>query len=86
MRCSEILFLIKTKGVQIDLNFSDEPPDIIREEIDYDRDGVPDFSISFDTVYNKADLTPYSSNVAAIAEEGVMVYKDSRSVRVVLRR
>jgi len=72
--------------VQIDLNFSDEPPDIIREEIDYDRDGVPDFNISFDTVYNTADLTPYNSNVVTIAEEGVMVYRDSRSVRVVLRR
>lgn len=75
-----------TGFVQVDWSFEGRQPEVINEEIDYDADGRPDFWISVDTGNNDAVIKPYSRNVITILEEKVMVYKDSRSVRVVLKK
>lgn len=81
-----LIFNKNTGFVQIDLDFKDEPPEAINAEIDYDRDGNPDFNISLNTIDNTAVLKPYGSNAISISEEGVLVNKNSRSLRVVLKK
>jgi hypothetical protein len=59
-------------------------PTSLREGIDYDNDGAPDFTVELDTVANRAIVTPLSPRVLGLER----VYKTSpeRVIRVSLLR
>lgn len=82
------LFWEKSKGfVQIDWTSEQELPEIIDENIDFDRDGQEDFQIVLNTQTNEATLRPLDSRIISITEEwGVLVFKNARTVRVALRK
>ena len=58
-------------------------PQVIEEEIDYNRDGTKDFRIQLNTVNNKVVLTSYNSSVLAI--ENYYNLGNEKVVRVVLK-
>jgi hypothetical protein len=82
------LFGERSKGfVQIDWQSEQRLPDLIEENIDFDRDGQDDFQIILNTKTNEATLTPVDSRIISITEEwGVLVFKNARTVRVALRK
>lgn len=58
-------------------------PEIINDEIDYDRDGTLDFQIQLNTVRNKAEIKALSSYVTGIG--GFYNLENERAVRVLLK-
>ncbi len=64
------IFKERKKGfVQIDWFSNDSLPDNINEGIDYDNDGLNNFSVDLDTVNDKAVLTAYSDNVLNLMDK-----------------
>ena len=78
----------KNQGfVQIDWKATQELPEQIEEEIDFDQDGSNDFQIILNTQTNEATLTPFDSRIISIAEEwGILVFEKARTERVALRK
>lgn len=77
-------------------------PALIEESFDYDKDGRTDFTVTLDTVANKARLNAHNPDVLAVldrstlaeltmkgypdARYGVFTHKDGRSIRVLLKK
>jgi hypothetical protein len=59
-------------------------PERITEQVDYDQDGVADFSVELDSKANKATLKPLEANVLGC--ERVLLLKNGRVLRIDLRR
>lgn len=75
----------RRKGfVQVSWRSSDGVlPEIIDDEIDYDRDGIKDFRIQLDTGRNKAEITALTPYVIKLG--GVYNLEKERAVRVSLK-
>ena len=59
-------------------------PERIREQIDYDQDGVADFAVELDVEANQVAFKPLHPNVLGC--ERLMKLKNGRVLRVVLKR
>jgi hypothetical protein len=70
--------------VQITLAPSDSLPPVVREEIDYDRDGRPDFVLTLDTAAPAAEVEPLDERVGSV--RGVVRLDDGIAVRVNLSK
>ena len=72
--------------VQIDFISEAVLPSSILEEIDYNLDGIPDFSFFLNTESNEYELIPFTDKVKGLSDEGVYVFDDRRTVRVNIDR
>jgi hypothetical protein len=72
--------------VQVNLKayVGEELPEMITEEIDYDRDGANDFTIVLNTKTDQATLQAASERVVKV--EGVYRMEKERAVRVKLKK
>ena len=63
-------------------------PAILNDDIDYNRDGVKDFSIKFDTRNVNATIEKYNPKVIGFdcMGYGVFDYKATRGIRVVIEK
>ena len=75
----------RRKGfVQVDWRaIAGDLPEMIDEEIDYDRDGTVDFRIRFDTGRNQVKLDALSPHVIGL--RNIFRLEDGRAVRVSLK-
>jgi hypothetical protein len=81
------LFWERNKGfVQIDWTSEQELPEIIDENIDFDRDGKEDFQVTLNTQTYKATLIPFDSRAVSFTEDEVLIFERARTVRVVLKK
>ena len=81
------LFGERSKGfVQIDWTSEQELPELIDENIDFDRDGKEDFQVTLNTQTHEATLTPFDSRALSFSEDDVLVFENARVVRVVLKK
>ncbi len=81
------LFSKSKRGfIQIDWTTSDILPSYIEESFDFNHDNQIDFSIYLDTINNTAELTPYSNRIISIKDQEVLVFDNSRTIRVNINR
>lgn len=75
--------LLGEKGeglVQVDWTPAQDLPEIIEEEVDYDRDGKNDFKVQLNTKINQGQITSISPLVVSL--EKTYLLKDGRAIRV----
>ncbi len=75
----------RTGFVQIDWQAAPTLPDTLTEEFDIEHDGQPDFQMTLNTITNDAQLTALQPKIKALTKDGVLVFAQSRSVRVQLQ-
>jgi hypothetical protein len=61
-------------------------PQTISENIDYDNDGSTDFVVSLDTVENTVEMQALNSKVISVSDEKVMVLKNQRTIRILVKK
>jgi hypothetical protein len=76
----------KNGFMQIDWTGSDNLHHDIYEKFDYDHDRRMDFSIQLNTLNNTASLKPFSNQDISIADQEVLVYGKSRTIRVYIKK
>lgn len=77
----------KSRGfIRIDWTSEQELPVKIVEAIDYNHDGRVDFIIRLNTSNNIVDFHSYHGRNLALADEKVLVFEGSRSLRIRINR
>jgi hypothetical protein len=70
--------------VQVTVTPSDSLPPVVREDVDFDRDGKPDFTMTLDTAAATAEVEALDDRVGTV--RGVVRLDDGIAVRVNLRK
>ena len=70
--------------IQVNWQGATDMPQQIKEEVDYNDDGQPDFIIRVDTLTGKADLVAYNRKVTGITRTSRL--SDGWAVRIAVNR
>lgn len=73
----------KNGFIQIDwIQSSDQFPEVIKENIDFDNDKKIDFNVNLNTIKNKVKIVPLNKNVISLSYENLVIYEKKFCIRV----